>query len=54
MQSMDVSDDSNDDSETDEDLEVDEATMEENNVEIENLNATIRKRTIPCLDAQES
>merc|ERR1711935_312819 len=53
--SKEVSDDSNDDSEYDEDLEGDETTSkEENNVEIENLNATIRKRTIPSLDAQES
>merc|ERR1712086_794606 len=52
--SKDVSDDSNEDSETDEDLEVDETTVDENNVEVENLNATIRKRTIPSLDAQES
>ena len=52
--SKDVSDDSNDDSETDEDLEVDETTVYENNVEVENLNATIRKRTISSLDAQES
>ena len=42
-------------SETDEDLEVDETTSkEEINVEVENLDATIRKRTIPSLDAQES
>ena len=42
-------------SKTDEDLEVDETTSkEENIVEVENLNATIRKRTIPSLDAQES
>ena len=62
--SKEVSDDSNEDSETDEDLEVDETTvdentvgentLDENNVEVENLNATIRKRTIPSLDAQES